>query len=94
MLQAKTARCAAIGAPCKKVPESERRRQLARLAGETIAPERLTYDWSDNEGPKRRSQSSRRARVRVVDKLTDEQRAALEGFNMDDFEAYERRRPL
>ena len=65
-----------------------------RLAGETIAPERLTYDWSDNEGPKRRSQSSRRARVRVVDELTDEQRAALEGFNMDDFEAYERRRPL
>ena len=59
-----------------------------RLAGETIAPERLTYDWSDNEGPKRRSQSSRRKRVRVVDKLTDEQRAALEGFNMDAFEAW------
>ena len=56
MLQAKTARCAAIGAPRKKVPESERRRS-SRLA---IAPERLTYDWSDDEGPKRRSQSSRR----------------------------------
>ena len=83
MLQAKTARCAAIGAPRKKVPESERRRS-SRLA---IAPERLTYDWSDDEGPKRRSQSSRRARVRVVDELTDEQRAVLEGFNMDDFEA-------
>ena len=52
-----------------------------------IAPERLTYDWSDDEGPKRRSQSSRRKRVRVVDELTDEQRAVLEGFNMDDFEA-------
>ena len=90
MLQAKTARCAAIGAPRKKVPESERRRS-SRLA---IAPERLTYDWSDDEGPKRRSQSSRRKRVRVVDELTDEQRAVLEGFNMDDFEAYERRRPL
>ncbi len=107
MLQAKTARCAAIGAPWaaykkapprprapkKKVPESERRRS-ARLAGETIAPERLTYDWSYDEGPKRRSLSSRRKRVRAVDELTDEQRAVLEGFNMDDFEAYERRRPL
>ena len=40
--------------PKKKVPESERRRS-PRLAGETIAPERLTYDWSDDEGPKRRS---------------------------------------
>ena len=79
--------------PKKKVPESERRRS-ARLAGETIAPERLTYDWSYDEGPKRRSLSSRRKRVRAVDELTDEQRAVLEGFNMDDFEAYERRRPL
>ena len=35
-----------------------------------------------------------RKRVRAVDELTDEQRAVLEGFNMDDFEAYERRRPL
>ena len=69
------------------VPESERRRS-PRLAGETAGPERLTYDWSDNEGLKRRSQSSRRKRVRVVDKLTDEQRAALEGFNMDAFEAW------
>ena len=72
--------------PRKKVPESERRRS-PRLAGETIAPERLTYDWSDDEGPKRRSQSSRRKRVRVVD-LSEEQRAALEGFNMDAFEAW------
>ena len=107
MLQAKTARCAAIGAPWaaykkapprprapkKKVPESERRRS-PRLAGETIAPERLTYDWSDDEGPKRRSRSSRRKGVRVVDDLSDEQRAALEAFNIYDFEAYERRRPL
>ena len=52
-----------------------------------IAPERLTYDWSDDEGPKRRSQSSRRKRVRVVDELSDEQRAALSEFDMDDFEA-------
>ena len=58
------------------------------------APKRLTYDWSYDEGPKRRSLSSRRKRVRAVDELTDEQRAVLEGFNMDDFEAYERRRPL
>ena len=79
--------------PRPKVPESERRRS-PRLAGETIAPERLTYDWSYDEGPKRRSLSSRRKRVRAVDELTDEQRAVLEGFNMDDFEAYERRRPL
>ena len=75
------------------MPESQRRRS-PRLAGETAGPERLTYDLSDDEGPKRRSQSSRRKRVRVVDELTDEQRAVLEGFNMDDFEAYERRRPL
>ena len=70
----------------KYVPESERRRS-PRLAGETAGPERLTYDWSDDEGPKRRSQSSRRKRVRVVDDLSDEQRAALAQFNMDDFEA-------
>ena len=55
-----------------------------------IAPERLLVV----EGPKRRSLSSRRKRVRAVDELTDEQRAVLEGFNMDGFEAYERRRPL
>ena len=69
----------------KYVPESERRRS-PRLAGETAGPERLTYDWSDDEGPKRRSQSSRRKRVLVVDDLSDEQRAALpEGFTMDAF---------
>ena len=73
-------------APKPYVPESERRRS-ARLKGVVIAIERLTYDGSDDDGPKRRSQSSRRKRVRVVDELTDEQRAVLEGFNMDDFEA-------
>ena len=72
-------------APKRYVPESERRRS-PRLAGETIAPKRLTYDGSDDERPKRRSQSSRRWRVRVVDDLSDEQRAALpEGFTMDAF---------
>ena len=71
--------------PKKYVPESERRRS-PRLAGETAGPERLTYDLSDDEGPKRRSQSSRRKRVLVVDDLSDEQRAALpEGFTMDAF---------
>ena len=59
-----------------------------------VAPERLTYDWSDDEGRKRRSQSSRRKRAPRAAYLTDEQRAALEGFRIDDFEAYERRRPL
>ena len=72
-------------APKPYVPESERRRS-PRLAGETIAPLRLTYDLSDDEGPKRPSQSSRRKRVLVVDDLSDEQRAALpEGFTMDAF---------
>jgi len=53
-----------------------------------IAPERLTYDWSDDEGPRRRSQSSRRTRVRYQGpELTDEQRAALSEFDMDVFEA-------
>ena len=80
-------------APKPYVPESERRRS-ARLKGVVIAIERLTYDESDDEGPKRRSQSSRRKGVRVVDDLSDEQRAALEAFNIYDFEAYERRRPL
>ena len=71
--------------PKKYVPESERRRS-PRLAGETAGPERLTYDLSDDEGPKRPSQSSRRKRVLVVDDLSDEQRAALpEGFTMDAF---------
>ena len=45
-------------APKPYVPESERRRS-PRLKGETIALA-LTYDLSDDEGPKRRSQSSRR----------------------------------
>ncbi|CAH0376842.1 unnamed protein product [Pelagomonas calceolata] len=49
-------------APKKYVPESKRRRS-ARLAGETAGPERLTYDGSDDERPKRRSQSSRRWRA-------------------------------
>ena len=72
--------------PKEYVPESERRRS-PRLAGETVAPKRLTYDLSDDEGPKRRYQSSRRIRVRVVDDLSDEQRARLAQFNMDDFYA-------
>ena len=80
-------------APKPYVPESERRRS-ARLKGVVIAIERLTYNESDDEGPKRRSRSSRRKGVRVVDDLSDEQRAALEAFNIYDFEAYERRRPL
>ena len=79
--------------PKKYVPESKRRRS-ARLKGVVIAIERLTYNESDDEGPKRRSRSSRRKGVRVVDDLSDEQRAALEAFNIYDFEAYERRRPL
>ena len=79
--------------PKKYVPESARRRS-ARLKGVVIAIERLTYNESDDEGPKRRSRSSRRKGVRVVDDLSDEQRAALEAFNIYDFEAYERRRPL
>ena len=62
-------------APKPYVPESERRRS-PRLKGETIALA-LTYDLSDDEGPKRRSQSSCRKRDRVVDDLSDEQRAAL-----------------
>jgi hypothetical protein len=68
----------------KYVPESERRRS-PRLAGETIAPKRLTYDLSDDESPKRRSRSWRRTRVRVVDDLSDEQRAALPEFKLDAF---------
>ena len=79
--------------PKKYVPESERRRS-PRLAGETIAPKRLTYDGSDDERPKHRSQSSRRTRVRVVYDLSDEQRAGLEKFTLnldaflDGFEAW------
>ena len=80
-------------APKKYVPESERRRS-PRLAGETIAPKRLTYDGSDEDGPKRRSQSLRRWRVRVVDDLSDVRRAGLEKFTLnldaflDGFEAW------
>ena len=36
---------------------------------------------------KKGGKKSRRKRVRVVDDLSDEQRAALAQFNMDDFEA-------
>ena len=72
--------------PKKYVPESARRRS-ARLKGVVIAIERLTYNESDDEGPKRRSRSSRRKGVRVVDDLSDEQRARLAQFNMDDFYA-------
>ena len=92
MLQAKTARCAAIGAPW--AAEASHSAPKPKAPPKPRAPKRLTYDWSYDEGPKRRSLSSRRKRVRAVDELTDEQRAVLEGFNMDDFEAYERRRPL
>ena len=56
-----------------------------------IAPERLTSDWfwSYDEGPRRRSQSSRRTRVRVVDELTDEQRAVLyEGPTLAELEEW------
>ena len=80
-------------APKPYVPESERRRS-PRLAGVVIAPKRLTYDLSDDEGPKRRYRSSRRMRVRVVDDLSDERRAGLEKFTLnldaflDGFEAW------
>ena len=80
-------------APKPYVPVSERRRS-ARLAGGTAGPELLTYDSSDDEGPKRRYRSSRRMRVRVVDDLSDERRAGLEKFTLnldaflDGFEAW------
>ena len=70
--------------PRKKVPESERRRSSR------ARPERLTYDeWSDDERPRQRSRGSggRRARKNRLVDLSEEQRAALEEFNMDDFEA-------
>ena len=82
--------------PRKKVPESERRRS-SRLQGGTAEPERLTYDeWSDDERPRQRSRGSggRRARKNRLVELSEEQRAALDEFNMEDFEAYVRRRPL
>ena len=69
--------------PRKKVPESERRRS-SRL------PKRLTYDeWSDDERPRQRSRGSggRRARKNRLVDLSEEQRAALESFNIYDFEA-------
>ena len=75
--------------PRKKVPESERRRS-SRLQGGTAEPERLTYDdWSDDERPRQRSRGSggRRARKNRLVELSEEQRAALDEFNMDDFEA-------
>ena len=70
--------------PRKKVPESERRRSSR------ARPERLTYDeWSDDERPRQRSRGSagRRARNNRLVELSEEQRAALDEFNMDDFEA-------
>ena len=82
--------------PRKKVPESERRRS-SRLQGGTAEPERLTYDeWSDDERPRQRSRGSggRRARKNRLVELSEEQRAALESFNIYDFEAYRRQRPL
>ena len=75
--------------PRPKVPESERRRS-SRLQGGTAEPERLTYDeWSDDERPRQRSRGSggRRARKNRLVELSEEQRAALDEFNMDDFEA-------
>ena len=76
--------------PRPKVPESERRRS-SRLQGGTAEPERLTYDeWSDDERPRQRSRGSggRRARKNRLVELSEEQRAALEDFDMDDFEAW------
>ena len=79
--------------PKEYVPESERRRS-PRLKGETASPECLTYDLSDDEGPKRRARGSRRKMVRVVYDLSDEQRAGLEKFTLnldaflDGFEAW------
>ena len=76
--------------PRKKVPESERRRS-SRLQGGTAEPERLTYDeWSDDERPRQRSRGSagRRARNNRLVELSEEQRAALATFDMDDFEAF------
>ena len=74
-------------APKPYVPESERRRS-ARLAGVVLAVERLIDSLSDDEGPKRRSQSSRRKRPHVVADLSNERRAALEDLDWDDFEAW------
>ena len=76
--------------PRKKVPESERRRS-SRLQGGTAGPERLTYDeWSDDERPRQRSRGSggRRARKNRLVELSEEQRAALASFDLDDFEAW------
>jgi len=76
--------------PRPKVPESERRRS-SRLQGGTAEPERLTYDErSDDERPRQRSRGSagRRARKNRLVELSDEQRAALATFNMDEFEAW------
>ena len=71
------------------MPESQRRRS-ARLQGGTAGPERLTYDnWSDDERPRQRSRGSggRRTRKNRLVELSEEQRAALESFNIYDFEA-------
>ena len=71
--------------PRPKVPESERRRSSR------ARPERLTYDeWSDDERPRQRSRGSagRRARNNRLVELSEEQRAALDTFDMEDFEAF------
>ena len=72
--------------PRKKVPGSERRR-----SSRPRPTERLTYDErSDDERPRQRSRGSagRRARKNRLVELSDEQRAALATFNMDEFEAF------
>ena len=72
--------------PRKKVPGSERRR-----SSRPRPTERLTYDErSDDERPRQRSRGSagRRARNNRLVELSEEQRAALATFDMDDFEAF------
>ena len=84
----------AVPPPPKSQYELERDERIKRNEKFMLALGINPYGSGYLKEKKRRSQSSRRKRVRVVDELTDEQRAVLEGFNMDDFEAYERRRPL
>ena len=70
-------------APARRRCRVERRRSSRQA-------ERLTYDeWSDDERPRQRSRGSggRRARKNRLVELSEEQRAALDEFNMDDFEA-------
>ena len=70
-------------------PPMLERRRSSRLQGGTAEPERLTYDeWSDDERPRRsRGSGGRRARKNRLVELSEEQRAALDDFDMDDFEA-------